>query len=96
MDIGERLSVVVADDKTGGLFLDRPGRREAAFCHGAPTLLCHEARYLKHGGDNAMHILRHTFDYTALGFLITSMLFAAAKILTRRESQPERQKRRVA
>jgi len=43
-----------------------------------------------------MHIFRHTFDYIALGFLITSMLFAAAKILTRRESQPERQKRRVA
>jgi len=30
IDIGERLSVVIAHDKTGGLFLDGPRRREAA------------------------------------------------------------------
>jgi hypothetical protein len=29
----QRLSVVVADDKTGGLFLDTPRRREAARGH---------------------------------------------------------------
>ena len=32
-DIGELLSVVVADDEAGGLFHDRPGRREATFGH---------------------------------------------------------------
>jgi hypothetical protein len=30
INIGELLSVVIADDKTGGLFLDRPRRRKAA------------------------------------------------------------------
>jgi hypothetical protein len=30
IDIGERLSVMVAYNKTGGLFFDGPGRREAA------------------------------------------------------------------
>jgi hypothetical protein len=28
IDVGELLAVVVADDETSGLFLDRPGRRE--------------------------------------------------------------------
>jgi hypothetical protein len=31
IDIGELLSVVVAHDEAGGLFFDRPRRREAAF-----------------------------------------------------------------
>jgi hypothetical protein len=33
IDIRERLPVVVADDKAGGLFLDGPGRRKAAGSH---------------------------------------------------------------
>src|SRR5215469_8685935 len=31
INIGERLSVVVVDDPTSGLFLDGPGRREAVW-----------------------------------------------------------------
>jgi hypothetical protein len=33
IDMGELLSVVIADDKAGGLFLDRPRGREAAGVH---------------------------------------------------------------
>jgi hypothetical protein len=31
IDIRELLSVVIADDKAGGLFLDRSGQREASW-----------------------------------------------------------------
>jgi hypothetical protein len=33
IDIRERLSDVIADREAGVLLLDRPRRREAAFCH---------------------------------------------------------------
>ena len=40
IDIGERLSVVVAHDEAGGQFLDSPGQ-EAVSGHAAPRPLSH-------------------------------------------------------
>ena len=59
--------------------LEKLGR--AALRHGALTL---KARYFGHGGDDAMHVFTHTFDYIALGILIACMLGAAAVVLSRR------------
>jgi hypothetical protein len=42
IDIGERLPVVVADDKAGGLFFDDPGWREGACGH----VICDTPRVL--------------------------------------------------
>ena len=33
-----------------------------------------------HGGDDAMHVFTHSFDYIALGVLIACMLGAAARV----------------
>jgi hypothetical protein len=34
IDVGKRLAVMVANGEARRLLLDRPGRREAAICHG--------------------------------------------------------------
>jgi hypothetical protein len=39
------------------------------------------ARYLGHGGDDAMHVFTLSFDYIALGILIACMLVAAAAVI---------------
>jgi len=38
------------------------------------------------GGDDAMHVFTHTFDYIALSILIACMLGAAAMVLSRSKS----------
>jgi hypothetical protein len=59
-------------------FFDVPGRREAAF-----TAFCHIAMpILRHLADDGMHAL----EFIVPGFLIACMLFAAAKVLPRRNS----------
>jgi hypothetical protein len=35
-------------------------------------------------GDAMHHVFTHSFDYIALGILIACMLFAAAKVIPRR------------
>ena len=49
-------------------------------------MLCQKAHYLGRGGDDAMHVFTHSFDYIALGILIACMLLTAAKVLARRNS----------
>jgi hypothetical protein len=44
IDIGERLPIVVAHDKAGGLFLDGPRRREAACRHDGRTNMVRSVR----------------------------------------------------
>ena len=91
IDVAQRLTVCVTHDETVRRYFGRPGRREAAFCHGflsrlSVTAFFHNitpvARYFEHGGDDAMHIT----DYIAIGFLIACMVFAAAKAIPRRGS----------
>jgi hypothetical protein len=46
IDIGERLAAVIAHDKAGVQFVDRPGRREAVSCHG--TVVCGDRNVWQH------------------------------------------------
>jgi hypothetical protein len=41
---------------------------------------------LEYGGDDAMHVFTHAFDYAALGILVACMVVAGAVVFSRRRS----------
>ena len=53
IDVGERLTISIADDEAGVGFLGRPGRREAALGHSLRV-----AKFAKRGFDVAFDVIR--------------------------------------